>query len=104
MKSFKSSFCSRCFGRFASCEFVPFFQKIVNSTYVRLMGVDLKEFKEPHEYKSLNRLFTRELLQKRAIDEASSSFISPCDSLISDLGDIKESKALSDKRDELYYR
>ena len=61
---------SQYFGKFAKKEFPLFIQKIINASYVKLMGLDMKEFKNARYYKSLNDLFTRELIIKREIDEA----------------------------------
>ena len=36
---------SQYFGKFAKKEFPSFFQKIINGTYVKLMGLNMSEFK-----------------------------------------------------------
>jgi phosphatidylserine decarboxylase len=97
MNNFKSSCSSRLFGKFASKEFPSCLQKIINKTYVKLMGVDLSQFADVQSYKSLNALFTRELARKRDISSENGVFISPCDSFISQCGNIKEQKALQIK-------
>ena len=56
---------SQCFGKFASKEFPKWFQKVVNSSYVGLMGLDMREFHAPSTYNSLNALFTRKLREDR---------------------------------------
>ena len=81
---------SQYFGKFAKKEFPPFFQNIINKGYVYFLGLDMSEFKSPQEYKSLNALFTRELLQPRVIDQSSENFISPADSFITQCGQAKE--------------
>ncbi len=96
-KNFKSSLFSRCFGSFASCEFPSFFQLFINRSYVFFMKVDLNEFNSIDSYKTLNALFTRELLSRREFDTDQKSIISPCDGYISELGDIKDDKALQIK-------
>jgi phosphatidylserine decarboxylase len=92
-----TSLISQNFGKFASKEFPQWFQKIVNQSYVSLMGLDMSEFNPPSSYKTLNKLFTRELKEDReySLDEA--DFISPCDSLISECGDIEDDYAFQIK-------
>jgi phosphatidylserine decarboxylase len=92
-----TSLISQNFGKFASCEFSPWFQKIVNQSYVSLMGLDMSEFHAPSSYKTLNKLFTRNLREPRHFSLDGNDFISPCDSLISECGDLNESYALQIK-------
>ena len=92
-----TSLISQNFGKFASCEFTPSFQKIVNQSYVSLMGLDMREFHAPSTYKTLNKLFTRNLREPRVFSLDADDFISPCDSLISECGDLDESYALQIK-------
>ncbi len=92
-----SSLISQGFGKFASHEFEPWLQKVVNNSYVSMMGLDMSEFKKPHEYMSLNSLFTRALETPREFSNSSKDFISPCDSLVSECGDLKENQALQIK-------
>ena len=93
MKQHYSSIVSQIFGKFANKEFKPKIQNIINKSYVKLMGLDMHEFKKPNEYKSLNALFTRELQKPRYIDKSTTSVISPCDSKIVDFGKITDNKA-----------
>ena len=88
---------SQYFGKFASKEFPSFVQKVINNSYVKLMKLDMKEFKNPKYYKSLNALFTRELIIQREIDENTDSIISPTDSLITQCGKINKDIALQIK-------
>jgi phosphatidylserine decarboxylase len=88
---------SQGFGKFASKEFPHWFQKIVNSSYVGLMGLDMSDFHSPSTYKSLNALFTRRLREERKYSLDAEDFISPCDSLISETGTITEDYALQIK-------
>lgn len=88
---------SQSFGKFASKEFSSWFQNIVNSSYVSLMGLNMSEFEAPNTYKTLNGLFTRKLIKDREYSQESESFISPCDSLISECGKLKENYALQIK-------
>ena len=97
MNNFKSSCASRLFGCFASKEFPPFYQNIINKTYVKLMKVDLSECQNEESYKSLNNLFTRELKSPRKFEPNENEFISPCDSFISEAGEITEQNALQIK-------
>lgn len=77
---------SSIFGRFASYEFPPFLQNIINKSYVTLMRLDMSEFKSPSEYESLNALFTRAFVQPRPIDEDENIIISPADSFVTACG------------------
>lgn len=88
---------SQYFGKFASKEFSRPVQKFINNAYVRLMGLDMSEFHDAITYKSLNALFTRRLKEDRRYSLDASDFISPCDSWISECGDIKEDYALQIK-------
>ena len=92
-----TSLISQQFGKFASCEFSPWFQKIVNQSYVSLMGLDMSDFNTPSSYKTLNKLFTRNLREPRSFSTEKSDFISPCDSLISECGDLDKEYALQIK-------
>lgn len=93
MSKHYTSAISRAFGRFASKEFSPKVQSFINKGYVKLMGLDMSEFKKPEEYKTLNKLFTRAFEKPRALPEDSAVLISGVDSLITDAGKIEEGKA-----------
>ncbi len=93
MKKHYSSIISSGFGAFASKAFPRPVQKIINSGYVKLMGLDMSEFKEPREYQTLNKLFTRSLRRPREITSDETIMISPVDALVTDFGEIKEGKA-----------
>jgi len=88
---------SKGFGKFANKEFPPFCQNIINSAYVKFLGLDMSEFNPPHTYKSLNALFTRSFVKPREIDEDPKSFISPADSFVTAQGKIKDDLALQIK-------
>ena len=88
---------SQYFGKFAAREFAPWFQKIVNQSYVSLMGLDMREFKAASTYKSLDALFTRHLRENRHFSLDGSDFISPCDSLITECGNLVDDYALQIK-------
>jgi phosphatidylserine decarboxylase len=88
---------SQYFGKFAKNEFPSFIQNIINNTYVKSLGLDMSEFRNPKYYKSLNDLFTRELAIQREIDTNAKSIISPTDSLITECGDLKDGKLLQIK-------
>ncbi len=92
-----TSLISQNFGKFASKEFPRWFQKIVNSSYVGLMGLDMSDFHASSSYKSLNALFTRRLREKREFSLDGDDFISPCDSFISECGVMEEDYALQIK-------
>ena len=88
---------SRGFGKFASYKFPTLIQNGINKLYVVLMGVDLSNFHPSSHYPTLNSLFTRELLYKREMPKDPTMIVSPADSLISELGDLKESTAMQIK-------
>lgn len=88
---------SRGFGKFASYKFPTFIQHGINMLYVKTMGVDLSNFHPASHYETLNLLFTRELLYEREMPKDPTVIVSPADSLISELGDLKDSTALQIK-------
>lgn len=88
---------SQIFGKFASYSFPRLVQNIINSSYVGIMGLDMSEFHDSSTYKSLNKLFTRVLKEPRVYSLDSSDFISPCDSLVTELGIIENGVALQIK-------
>jgi phosphatidylserine decarboxylase len=92
-----TSLISQNFGKFANKKFPRSFQNIVNNSYVSLMGLDMSEFHSPNTYNSLNELFTRRLKEDRHYSLEAEDFISPCDSLISECGDLKDGYALQIK-------
>ncbi|HHD75559.1 MAG TPA: phosphatidylserine decarboxylase [Campylobacterales bacterium] len=93
MKKHYSSIISNLFGKFASRPFSKPIQKIINKSYVRLMGLDMSEFQTPESYPTLNALFTRSLVNPRPIPKDEKTLISPADSLITDFGTITQGKA-----------
>jgi len=88
---------SRGFGKFASYKFPSFIQHGINKLYVKAMGVDMSNFHPSSHYETLNALFTRELLYQREMPKDPMVIVSPADSLISELGDLKDSTALQIK-------
>ncbi len=97
MKKHITSVISQTFGKFANKAFPKWFQNIVNQSYVSLMGLDMSEFYLPRHYKTLNELFTRNLKEPRKFSLDGDDFISPCDALISECGEIKNDYALQIK-------
>ncbi|MCL4432180.1 MAG: phosphatidylserine decarboxylase [Epsilonproteobacteria bacterium] len=97
MKQHFTSALSQGFGRFASKHHNPKFQNFINNTYVRMMGLDMSEFKSPDSYESLNELFTRHFVTMRTFSTQTNEVISPCDSLITEWGMIEETRALQIK-------
>ncbi len=79
---------SQLFGKFASHPFPAWFQRIVNGSYVRIMGLDMHEFDLPASYPTLNALFTRKLKQARPVDASPEAVVSPCDALVTASGAI----------------
>lgn len=88
---------STIFHKFATTEFPFWIQKIINNGYVKILGLDMREFNEPQSYKTLNQLFTRELQIPRDIDNNTDYFLSPADSFVSQQGDIVKQTALQIK-------
>jgi len=88
---------SKYFHKFATKEFTPSIQNIINKGYVNILGLDMGEFNDPASYKTLNKLFTRELRVPRDIDSSLDNFISPADSFVTECGDIEYETALQIK-------
>lgn len=88
---------SKLFGKFANTSFPTFLQNLINLSYVKLMKVDLSEFDNYKSYKSLNRLFTRELKQNREFSLDEKVFISPVDSYVTEAGKLNSDKLLQIK-------
>lgn len=80
---------SQIFGKFASKKFPKPIQKIINQAYVKFLGLDMSEFRNPSDYESLNALFTRALERPRDIDQSDQNFISPADSFITEAGTLQ---------------
>jgi len=93
MKKHYTSVISSAFGSFASKEFPSLVQHVINASYVRLMGLDMSEFKAPSSYVTLNKLFTRAFEKERALPSDTSALICGVDALISDAGVIHDAKA-----------
>jgi len=92
-----TSLFSQVFGKFANAHFPTPVQNLINKGYVNIMGLDMREFRDPTTYETLNALFTRHLETPRAFSEASEDFISPCDALITECGRIQENIAMQIK-------
>ena len=88
-----SSVVSNLFGKFAKKEFSPSFQKFINYSYVKLLGLDMSRFAPYDSYSSLKNLFIRELKKEPTIDAKIDSVISPCDAKIIDFGKIEQNRA-----------
>jgi len=88
-----TSVVSRLFGRFASTEFPAILQHTINAAYVKLMGLDMGEFRAPASYKSLNALFTRALETPRALPKEVTAMISGVDARVTEFGTITEGRA-----------
>jgi phosphatidylserine decarboxylase len=76
------------FGLFASHQFTPAIQNLINSSYAKIFELDMSEFEPVENYKSLNKLFTRKLLKQRDFDKNESLIISPCDAKITEFGSL----------------
>jgi len=88
-----TSVISNVFGKFASKRFPSIIQHMINASYVKLMGLDMSEFRAPATYETLNALFTRALEVERPMPKAKRALISGVDALVTDYGTIKEGKA-----------
>lgn len=97
MKQHFTSALSQAFGRFASKKHSAKFQNFINNSYVKMMGLDMSEFKTPESYESLNALFTRHFVNMRTFSNDAGEVISPCDSLITEWGTIQDTRALQIK-------
>jgi len=93
MKKHYTSAISSAFGKFASKEFSPSIQNFINKSYVKLMGLDMSAFKEPREYPTLNKLFTRAFVTLPTLPDDKDALISGVDALITDAGVISDGKA-----------
>jgi len=88
-----TSVISNGFGKFASKEFPSLIQHFINASYVKLMGLNMSEFREPSSYKTLNKLFTRAFEIPREIPKGKTKLLCGVDALITDAGTITEGKA-----------
>lgn len=88
-----TSLVSGWFGKFADHAFVPFMQRFINTTYVKLLGLDMREFTEPDSYKTLNALFTRAIQTPRCLPDDEKVFIAGVDGRITETGEIIDGKA-----------
>lgn len=88
---------SRLFGSFAAKKFPKPIQSFINNSYVFFLKVDLKEFKKPSKYESLNALFTRALERPRELEGGIEDLISPCDSEVIISNEIKKETILQIK-------
>lgn len=92
-----SNLVSRSFGSFAQKRFPKVIQNVINSSYVKLMKLDMGEFEDPKTYESLNKLFTRALKSPRSLDDG---VISPVDAFISKVGTVTDDTAFQIKSHE----
>ena len=88
-----TSVISNQFGKFASKPFPAIIQHTINAAYVKLMGLDMSEFRPAASYETLNKLFTRALEKERPMPEDPNAVISGVDALITDFGTVREGKA-----------
>ncbi len=92
-----TSLISYLFGKFAGKAFSPKIQGFINKSYVKLMKLDMSQFESPESYPSLNALFTRsfKLTPKQPLEQG--EIISPCDALVTEVGQIHEGMAMQIK-------
>lgn len=91
---------SRAFGAVSDVEFPKPVQGVVNTSFAKLVGVNLDEAQEaPAEYASLNQFFTRHLRDgARPLEEAGEDgLISPVDGRLGAFGTIEEGTLLQAK-------
>lgn len=91
---------SRAFGAISGVELPKPVQKAVNTSFARLVGVDLDEAQRgPEDYASLNHFFTRALREGvRPLDEAGDDgLISPVDGRLGAFGTVDEGVLLQAK-------
>ena len=88
MKKHYSSAISQLFGKFAAKEFSKPIQKVINNSYVKLMGLDMQNFAPAESYKTLGELFIRKMKKEPDINAVKDSVISPCDGRIIEFGTI----------------
>ena len=93
LKKHYTSVISEIFGKFASKRFPALIQHLINASYVKLMGLDMSEFRPPASYESLNALFTRALEQERMLPSEKEVLISGVDALVTDYGKIVSDRA-----------
>lgn len=87
---------SDVFGKFAFLPFPSFIQTRINKKYVDMFDIDLSNYPSIESYKTLNKLFTREMIKLPTINK-NSDFISPCDALITDCGNYTKSTSFQVK-------
>lgn len=92
-KKHYTSAISTLFGKFASKRFPSIIQHVINASYVKLMGLEMSEFRAPSTYETLNALFTRPLEIERPMPSAKRALISGVDALVTDYGEIDKGKA-----------
>ncbi len=88
-----TSAASNLFASFANKRFEPAMQTAINKLYIKLMGLDMTEFRSPESYKTLNELFTRQLKMSRKLPNDSKAIISPVDAKITQTGVIQDNLA-----------
>ena len=89
-KSVFSSLLSKKMGVFAKTEHSLTIQNIINTLYIFIFNLDLKNFPNKYKYKSLNELFTRRLIEDREYSTNSEDFIAPCDGKVLKTGKIED--------------
>lgn len=92
-----TSLFSQLFGKFANSHFPTPVQNLINKGYVNIMGLDMREFRDPASYETLNALFTRHLEKPREYSQDVEDFISPCDAFITECGQLHENIAMQIK-------
>jgi len=88
---------SKIFGKVANREFSPAIQNFINRQYIKAFDIDMSEFRDFSSYKSLNELFTREMVKNRDFSQDKIDLISPCDSFVTECGDLDFLDALQIK-------
>ena len=85
---------SRWFGYLANKKFPKFIQCFLNRSYVKIFDIDMDKFTptNPCDYPTLKDLFIRKKVDIE-IYEDDDVIVSPCDSLVTQYGEIEDNKA-----------
>ncbi|MDE5591570.1 MAG: phosphatidylserine decarboxylase [Helicobacter sp.] len=92
-----TNFISQVFEKIAHCNFPAPIQIFINRAYARFFKLDMQEFDSLESYPTLNALFTRVLREQRSFDDNQEKMISPCDSMIMEMGICKDNFAMQIK-------
>ncbi|MDE5603708.1 MAG: phosphatidylserine decarboxylase [Helicobacter sp.] len=92
-----TNFISDCFEKITHYAFPTKLQNFINRAYVKFFDVNMEEFDVLEAYPTLNALFTRSFIKQREFDKAITTIISPCDSLVIEIGECQNNLAMQIK-------